>query len=238
MNLLIVLPAVLLTIIILFFIPVGSATIEVGAYSLVKVLPYVAIIVFALLGLNVMLVLVLGILTGSIIGLAGGSFTLIELLGFIQRGMGWMQNLAIIAIIIGGIVELMKHYGGIAFLLEKVTSKIKSKKGAEAGIAVLVSLIDVATANNTIAIVTAGPLAKDISKEYDIDPRRTASILDIFSSAFQGIVPYGGQLLVASGLAAISPIAIMPFSIYPMLIAVFGVLAIILGIPRFKDKKN
>ena len=234
MNGLIVLPAVIVTIIILLFIPVGNATIEVGAYSIIKILPYLAIIVTALFGLNVMLVLVIGVLTGSVIGLATGAFGFIELLGFIQRGMGWMQDLAIIAIIIGGIVELMKYYGGIGYLLEKVTSKIKTKKGGEFGIAALVSLIDLATANNTISIVTAGPLAKNISEQYDIDPRRTASILDIFSSAFQGLVPYGGQLLVAAGLAKISPVSIMPYSIYSILMVVFGVLAIVFGIPNFK----
>ena len=232
MNGLIVLPAVILTIIILLFIPVGNATVEVGAYSLIKILPYIAIIITALMGLNVMLVLVIGVLTGGVIGLANGAFGPVELLGFIQRGMGWMEDLAIIAIIIGGIVELMKYYGGIGYLLEKVTSKIKTKKGGEFGIAALVSLIDLATANNTISIVTAGPLAKDISEQYDIDPRRTASILDIFSSAFQGLVPYGGQLLVAAGLAKISPVSIMPYSIYSILMAVFGVLAIVLGIPK------
>lgn len=235
MNGLIVLPAVVLTIIILALIPVGNATIEVGAYSIIKILPYIAIIISALLGLNVMLVLVIGVLTGSVIGLANASFGVVELLGFIQRGMGWMQDLAIIAIVIGGIVELMKYYGGIGYLLEKVTSKIKTKKGGEFGIAALVSLIDLATANNTISIVTAGPLAKDISEQYDIDPRRTASILDIFSSGFQGLVPYGGQLLVAAGLAKISPIEIMPYSIYSILMIVFGVLAIMFGLPKFKD---
>lgn len=234
MNGLIVLPAVILTIIILLFIPVGNATIEVGAYSLVKILPYVAIIVSALVGLNVMLVLVIGVLTGSVIGLANGAFGFVELLGFIQRGMGWMEDLAIIAIVIGGIVELMKYYGGIGYLLEKVTARIKTKKGGELGIAALVSLIDLATANNTISIVTAGPLAKDISEQYDIDPRRTASILDIFSSGFQGIVPYGGQLLVAAGLAKISPVEIMPYSIYSILMVIFGLLAIAFGIPKIK----
>ncbi|MCJ7689714.1 MAG: Na+/H+ antiporter NhaC family protein [Clostridiaceae bacterium] len=235
MNGLIVLPAVIVTIIILLFIPVGNATIEVGAYSFIKILPYIAIIVSALIGLNVMLVLVIGVLTGSVIGLASGTFGFIELLGFIQRGMGWMEDLAIIAIIIGGIVGLMKYYGGIGYLLEKIKSKIKTKRGGEFGIAALVSLIDLATANNTISIVTAGPLAKDISEQYDIDPRRTASILDIFSSAFQGLVPYGGQLLVAAGLAKISPIEIMPYSIYSILMLVFGVLAIVIGIPKLKS---
>ncbi|WDV47972.1 Na+/H+ antiporter NhaC family protein [Clostridiaceae bacterium M8S5] len=234
MNSLIVLPAVIVTLIILACIPIGSATLEVGEYSILKVLPYLSIIVCALLGLNVMIVLAVGITTGAVIGLGIGSFTFIELLGFIQRGFGWMQDLCLIAIVIGGIVELMKYYGGIGFLLDKVTSKVKTKKGAEAGIAALASLIDIATANNTIAIVTAGPLAKDITKEYDIDPRRTASLLDIFSSAFQGIVPYGGQILLAAGLAKISPVKLVPYSIYSMLMIVFGTLAIILGVPRFK----
>lgn len=236
MNLMIVLPAVILTILILLIIPVGNASVQVGEYTLVNVLPYLAVIVSALFGLNVMVVLVIGILTGSVIGLTAGSFTLVELLGFIQRGMGWMQNLAIIAMIIGGIVELMKHYGGIDYLLETVTRRIKSKKGGEGGIAVLVSLVDIATANNTISIVTAGPLAKDISKEYGIDPKRTASLLDIFSSGFQGLLPYGGQLLVIGGLAEISPIQITPFCFYPLLILIFGILAIIFGIPNFNKK--
>lgn len=238
MNGLIVLPAVVATIVILLLIPVGNATVKVGAYSIVNLLPYLAIIVAALIGLNVMLVLVVGILTGSVIGLISGSFSVVGLFGFIQRGMGWMENLAIIAIIIGGIVELMKYYGGIGYLLEKINSRIKTPKGGEFGIAALVSLLDIATANNTISIVAAGPLAKDISEQYDIDPRRTASILDIFSSAFQGLVPYGGQLLVAGGLANISPIAIMPYSIYSILMFVCGMLAIFLGIPKLKYKQT
>lgn len=239
MNFFIVLPAVIVTVIILLFIPVSGATFEVGEYSLVKILPYLSVIVSALIGINVMMVLVIGIGVGSIIGLIGGSFSLVELLGFIQRGMGWMQNLAIIAMIIGGIVELMKYYGGINYLLYNVTSRIKTKKGGEAGISALVSLIDIATANNTISIITAGPLAKDISKEYEIDPRRTASLLDIFSSAFQGILPYGGQLLVAAGLASITPVAIMPYTFYPMLLIVFGIFSIVTGLPRFKtDAKD
>lgn len=236
MNILIVLPAVIVTLIILACIPIGSATLEVGEFSVVKVLPYVSIIICALIGLNVMVVLAVGISTGAIIGLSMGSFGFVELLGFIQRGFGWMEDLCLIAIVIGGIVELMNYYGGIGFLLDKVTSKVKTKKGAEAGIAALASLIDIATANNTIAIVTAGPLAKDITEKYDIDPRRTASLLDIFSSAFQGIVPYGGQILVAAGLAKISPVELVPYSIYSMLMIVFGILAIALGIPNFKKK--
>ncbi|WP_066501487.1 Na+/H+ antiporter NhaC family protein [Abyssisolibacter fermentans] len=236
MNVLIVLPAVIVTLIILALIPIGSATLEVGSYSLLKVLPYISIIICALVGFNVMVVLAIGILTGAVLGLSLGAFNFVELLGFIQRGFGWMQDLCLIAIVIGGIVELMKYYGGIGFLLDKVTANVKTKKGAEGGIAALASLIDIATANNTIAIVTSGPLARDISKQYDIDPRRTASLLDIFSSAFQGIVPYGGQILVAAGLAQLSPVELVPYSIYSMLMIVFGILAIVLGIPNFKKK--
>ncbi|MFJ5622957.1 Na+/H+ antiporter NhaC family protein [Peribacillus loiseleuriae] len=234
MNGLIVLPAVVLTVIILLFFSSGNATVEIGEYSIVKVLPYLSIIIFALIGINVMGVLVLGILTSSIIGLASSSYTFMELLGHIQTGMGWMEDIAIIAIITGGIVGLMNYYGGIQFLLETLTSRIKTKKGGEAGISALVSAVDLSTANNTISIITAGPLAKEITEKYDIDPRRTASLLDIFSSAFQGILPYGSQILICAGLAQISPVQIVPYSFYSILMLVFGSLAIAFGIPKFK----
>lgn len=236
MNGLIVLPAVILTIIILALIPLGSASIEIGEYSFVKVLPYLSIIVAALAGLNVMVVLAIGVLVAAIVGLGLGAFGIVELLGIIEEGFKSMEDLSMIAIVIGGIIELMKHYGGIGYLLEKITSKIKTKKGAELGIAALASLVDMATANNTISIVSTGPLAKDISEQYDIDPRRTASLLDIFSSAFQGIVPYGGQILAAAGLANLSPVQIVPYSIYSMLMIVFGIASILTGLPRFKRK--
>ncbi len=237
-NLLIVLPAVILTLIILSFLSGGNASLTSHEYSLVRILPYLAIIISALIGLNVMVVLGMGIGVGSIIGLAMGNFNMVELFGVLQRGMGWMEDLAIISIVVGGLVGLMDYYGGINYLLEKVTSKVKTKKGAQLGIASLVSLIDIATTNNTISIITAGPLAKNMSSQYDIDPRRTASILDIFSSAFQGIIPYGGQLLLAAGIGKISPVEIVPFSIYSLLMILFGLLAIVLDFPRLKPKNN
>lgn len=237
-NFLIVLPAVIITLITLSFLSTGNAELATYEYSLVRIIPYVAIIVSALIGVNVMLVLGIGIGSGAIIGLTMGSFNMVELFQVLQRGMVWMEDLAIIAIIVGGLVGLMSHYGGLDYLLEKVTSKVKTKKGAEMGIAALVSVIDIATTNNTISIITAGPLAKDLSKEYDIDPRRTASILDIFSSAFQGLIPYGGQLLLAAGIGKISPMEIVPFSIYSFLIIIFGVLAIIFDLPKLKSKNN
>lgn len=238
MNALIVLPAVISTIVILALIPEAKGTVVAGEYTLIKTLPYASIIISALIGLNVMLVLVIGIATGAVLGLVYGAFNFIELLGFIQRGFGWMQDLCLISIVIGGIIALMNYYGGINYLLEKITSKIKSKKGAEAGIATLASLVDIATANNTIAIVTTGPLAKDISEEYGIDLKRSASLLDIFSSAFQGLIPYGGQLLVAAGLAQLSPMEIVPYNYYSFLMILFGGLSILFNVPRFKSDQK
>ncbi len=230
-----VLPAVVLTVIILAMFPVNAgATVEAKEYSVIQILPYAAIIITALMGLNVMAVLGIGIAAGGIIGLAYGSFTPVEFLEVLQRGMGWMENLAIIAIVVGGLVGLMKHYGGIDYLLERVTNRVKTKKGGQFGISALVSLITAATTNNTISIITAGPLAKDISKEYDIDPRQTASLLDIFSAAIQGLIPYGGQILLAAGLGQISPVSVVPYGIYPMLMIVMGCFSILLGLPKFK----
>jgi len=233
-NGLIVLPAVVATVVLLAIMSTGNASVGEYEYELIRILPYIVVIVTALIGWNVMLVLGAGIGVGSVIGLVLGDYGFVELLGFLQRGMGWMQDLAIISIVVGGIVGLMNYYGGIDYLLSTVTSKIKSKKGAEFGIAGLVSLIDIATTNNTISIIAAGPLAKDMAEEYDIDPKRTASILDIFSSAFQGLIPYGGQLLLAGGIAKISPVNIVPFSFYSYFMIIFGVLAIVTGIPKFK----
>ncbi len=233
-NLMIVLPAVIATIIILSFVKIPNVNLDSYEYSLINILPYITIIVSALMGINVMAVLGIGIITGSAVGLATSSFTIVELFGVLQRGMGWMQDLSMIAIVVGGVVGLMKYYGGIDYLLDRVTSKVTTKKGGQFGIAALVALITAATTNNTISIITAGPLAKDISKEYDIDSRKTASLLDIFSAGIQGIIPYGGQLLLAAGLAKISPIEIMPFSIYSILMIVMGCLAILVKSPKEK----
>ncbi|MEW8972948.1 MAG: Na+/H+ antiporter NhaC family protein [Tissierellaceae bacterium] len=236
-NSLIVLPAVICTLVILSFLSTGNAEIGTYDYELIRIVPYIVVIVTALLGWNVMTVLGAGIAVGSIIGLVKGDYGVIELFEYLQRGMGWMQDLAMIAIVVGGVVGLMNYYGGIDYLLEKVQSRIKSKKGAEFGMVILVSLLDIATTNNTISIITAGPLAKDMGDEYGIDPKRTAGLLDIFSSAFQGLIPYGGQLLVAAGIGKVSPVEIVPYSLYSYFMILFGVLAIITGIPKFKDSK-
>ena len=236
-NLLIVLPAALLTAVLLIFVDIdGSAVIASKDYDVWLILPYFLIIGCALFGVNVIGVLGVGIGSACIVGLTKGLFTLPSMLLSIQKGMGWMQDMVAIALMIGGIVALMKAYGGIQWLVSQITTRISSKKGAEYGTAVLVSALDIATANNTIAIVSTGPIAKDLGEKYALDPRRTASLLDIFSCGFQGIVPYGGQLLAAASLAGLSPLALTPYCWYPMLILVFGVVAIATGFPKFKDK--
>jgi Na+/H+ antiporter NhaC len=238
-NLLIVLPAAILTLVFLMFVDIqGVADIPANQHDLWLILPYFLIILSALFGMNVISVLGIGIASACIVGLSKGSFGFTDMLLSLQKGMAWMQDLVAIALMIGGIVALMKAYGGMQWLVNAITKRIKSQKGTELGIATLVSSLDIATANNTIAIVTSGPIAKDLAAKYDIDPRRTASILDIFSCGFQGLVPYGGQLLVAASLAKVSPIALSPYSWYPMLILIFALLAIYFGWPKMQPDQN
>lgn len=236
-NFLIVLPAAILTIIILTVIASGYQTTLEGdyVYSIVKVLPYLAVLIGALAGVNVFALLGGGALFAGIIGMMNGSF---DFFGFMQaagEGMMGMEDLAMFSIVIGGTLALIKHNGGIDFLLNSIKSRIKTKKGAEFGIAALVSVVDLCTANNTIAIVMAGPLAKDIAEEFNIAPKRTASLLDIFSSCWQGMIPYGAQILSAAGLAAVSPMELLPFIFYPMLMGLCGLLAIAFEFPKFKE---
>ena len=235
-NFLIVLPAVILNIIVLSFIGGKGVQGAVYEYSLLNLIPYVSIIVLALIGINVIIVLTIGVVLGLIIGLINNSFTFIEMFSVVQRGMGWMENMAVISLIIGGVVAIMQYLGGVDYLLENLTKKIKSKKGAEFGISILVSLLCLTTSNNTVSIITAGPLAKDIADKFSVDRRRVAGLLDMFSSVFQGLMPYAGQILVAAAMAQISPVSIVPYSWYSMFMIVMGILAIITGIPKLKEK--
>ncbi|MEF9958857.1 MAG: Na+/H+ antiporter NhaC family protein [Niameybacter sp.] len=237
-NFFIVLPAAIITIIILIILTKGYQGSMQGVYqySFIQVIPYIGVLVGALLGVNVFILLAGGTVFAGIIGMLNGSF---DFFGFMQaagNGMMGMEDLAMLSIVIGGTLALIKHNGGIDFLLNTIKKCIRSKKGAEFGIAALVSLVDLCTANNTIAIVMAGPLAKDIADEYDIDPKRTASLLDIFSSCWQGMIPYGAQILAAAGLAAVSPMELLPYIYYPMLMGICGLLAIAFGFPNFKRK--
>ncbi|MEG2788578.1 MAG: Na+/H+ antiporter NhaC family protein [Romboutsia sp.] len=227
-NFLIVLPAAIITAIILTVVTSGYESVASPSYNyeIIKVLPYLLVLTGALIGVNVFALLGSGIAFAGIIGIVTNSFDVLGLIGAISEGMAGMYELSLLVLVVGGVVALIKFNGGIDYILYFITSKIKSKKGAEFGIAALVSVIDLCTANNTIAIVTAGPLAKDIAGKYDIDPRKTASILDIFSSCWQGVIPYGAQLLTAAGIAGISPIEILRYLYYPGLMFLCGIASI------------
>ncbi|MFL1471213.1 Na+/H+ antiporter NhaC family protein [Paraclostridium bifermentans] len=228
MNFLIVLPAAIATAIILTVVTLGYGNVATQSYEydIIKVLPYILVLAGALIGVNVFVLLGSGILFAGAVGIFSNSFDILGFIGAISEGLGGMYELSLLVIVVGGVVSLIKFNGGIDYILHFITSKIKSKKGAEFGIAALVSVIDLCTANNTIAIVTAGPLAKDIAEKYDIDPRKTASILDIFSSCWQGVIPYGAQLLTAAGIAGISPVEIIKYLYYPGLMFICGIAAI------------
>jgi len=238
-NFFIVLPAAIMTAILFGVLTAGAeAEVTNESFEFMKMLPYVGVIVAALMGVNVLIVLTGGILFAGIIGLVDGSYNTMQLIQAIGNGVVGMEDLAMLAILISGMVEVIKHNGGIDYLLNLVTSKVNSKKGAQFGIAGLVSLTNLSTANNTIAILIAGPLAKNIADKYNVDPRKSASILDIFSCCFQGLIPYGAQILVAAGVASISPLSILPYSFYPILIGLCGLLAILLDFPKFKESSD
>ncbi|OEL03331.1 Na+/H+ antiporter NhaC family protein [Staphylococcus saprophyticus] len=237
-NIKIVLPGAIFTVIVLWFLTNG-AQIDASKsydYDLIKVVPYLFVLILALFGVNVIIVLIGGIILSAIIGLFYGTFDWIGLLSSISKGIIGMEDIAIIALLIGGLVALIQHNGGITWLLNFVRNRVKSKRGAELGIAGLVSVADISTANNTISILMAGPLAKDISDEYGIDPRKSASILDMFASCFQGLLPYSPQLIAAAGVASISPFELVPYAIYPMILGICGLIAIAFRLPRL-DKK-
>lgn len=237
-NIKIVLPGAIFTVIVLWFLTNG-AQIDASKsydYDLIKVVPYLFVLILALFGVNVIIVLIGGIILSAIIGLFYGTFDWIGLLSSISKGIIGMEDIAIIALLIGGLVALIQHNGGITWLLNFVRNRVKSKRGAELGIAGLVSVADISTANNTISILMAGPLAKDISDEYGVDPRKSASILDMFASCFQGLLPYSPQLIAAAGVASISPFELVPYAIYPMILGICGLIAIAFRLPSL-DKK-
>ena len=235
-NFFIVLPAAIVTCIILAVLTIGAtATVNVADFDWYKIVPYVFVIIFAILGMNVFVVLASGVGLAGIIGLIDGSYSVMTLVQAVGDGMAGMFEMSLLAILIAGMVEVIKHNGGIDYLLYVATRRIKTKRDAQFAMAGLVSLTDLSTANNTIAILIAGPLAKNIADEYDIEPRKSASIIDIFSCAVQGIIPYGAQLIAAAGVAGISPILIMQYAYYPILIAIAGIIAIMIGYPKAKN---
>lgn len=232
-NFAIVLPAALLIFIV--YIILGSNIHETALsndYSIIKILPYLAVLGTAVIGLNVVIVLALGLALTGIIGILDGSYDFFGWMQCMNEGIMGMGELIIVTLMAGGLLSIIREAGGIEFLIEKMTNRIRGKRGAELSIGMLVALVDMCTANNTIAIITVGDISKRISDKYGIDPRRTASILDTFSCLMQGIIPYGAQLLMAAGIAAISPVEIIPHLYYPMALGICAVAAIMLRLPR------
>lgn len=205
---------------------------KVGPVSLLKVLPYLVVLLTAVCGMNVMAVLTLGIALTGAIGLIDGSFDFYGWMGSMGQGIMGMGELIIITMMAGGLLEIIKHQGGIDFLIQHMTRHIHTKRGAELAIAALVSLVDLCTANNTVAIITVGGIAKQIGDRFGVDNRKCASILDTFSCMMQGLIPYGAQMLMAAGLAALNPISILPYLYYPMAIGFTALLAILLRYPK------
>lgn len=227
-NFKIVMPAAILTIIILIMMTKNAGMVEIDTleYSFIKIVPYLAVIIAALCGLNVMIILTAGIVIAGIIGLASGSFNIVGLCTSIASGAMGMSELIIISLMIAGTIAIIKENGGIDFILNIGLKKFKNKRDAELGIAALVSFVDICTANNTIAIVSTGPIAKDISDEFELEPKRVAGILDMFSCVFQGIIPHGAQLISAAGIALVSPFEIMKFLFYPYLMGICALISI------------
>lgn len=230
MNFLIALPAALITLILLIMNSPANTNVDLGNlnYNLIKTLPYLLVLLLALMGLNVFLVLTIGILSATIIGISLNAFDIFMCANLIWNGFTSMNEVFFLSLFCGGLASLTTYYGGVSWLMDKVNHFIHGKKSAELGIAMLVSLADIAVANNTVAILFSGNLAKDISKSYGIDPRRSASLLDIFSCVFQGIIPYGAQILLVGSLSkgTLNAFNLFPYLWYQQLLAVFAIISI------------
>lgn len=205
---------------------------QVDKVEYIKVIPYIVVLVTAIFGMNVMAVLTLGLLLSGIIGLGYGAFDIYGWMAAMGDGILGMGELIIITIMAGGLLELIKHNGGIDFIIQLMTRHVSNKRGAELSIATLVSLVNICTANNTVAILTVGGISKKIGDRFGVDNRKCASILDTFSCMTQGIIPYGAQLLMAGGLAAINPISIIPYLYYPFLLGLVATFAILFRYPK------
>ena len=209
-----------------------NATPSVEAVQWLGLIPYLLVIGLALAGVNVVTVLAIGIGVNGIIGWSIGAYDWIGWMTSIGAGIGSMGELIIVSLLAGGMLELIRYNGGLDFIIDGLTRRIRGKRGAYFSVAGLVSLVNFCTAHNTIAIITVGPLAKDISDKYGLDPRKTASILDTFSCLVQGFIPYGAQMLMASGLAGVSAVSITGYLYYPFALGLFAALAIVLRIPK------
>ena len=232
-NFFIVMPAALIILMVYLIMGQGiHAPQTIPAVEWVKVLPYLVVLVTAILGMNVMAVLTLGLIMTGLIGVLTGAFDVYGWFGAMGDGILSMGELIIVTMMAGGMLGLIKQQGGIDFLIHLITRHVNSKRGAELSIATLVSLVDMCTANNTVAILTVGSIAKQIGDRYGVDNKKCASILDTFSCTIQGIIPYGAQLLIAAGLAALNPVSIIPWLYYPFALGIVAIGSIVFRYPR------
>ena len=237
-NVKIVTPAAIVTLLIYIFTQQDAITYNATDVTSpwYTILPYLLVLVLSAIGTNVLIVLTLGILSSGIIGLACGQISLLDWVSTMGEGIDSMGQLIIITMMAGGMLEMIRINGGIDFIISRFTSRVNSRRAAEGSIAALVMFADICTANNTVAIISVGSIARQIADRFGISARRTASLLDTFSCCIQGILPYGAQLLMAAGLASISPVEIIPHLYYPMIMGGFAIGAILLQWPRYDQK--
>ena len=232
-NALIVIPAAIIILIIYGVLGAGTkAPTHIDAVQYMKVLPYIIVLVTAIAGMNVMAVLTLGSILCGIIGIIDGGYDIFGWFSAMGNGVIGMGELIIIAMMAGGMLEIIRENGGIDFIISKITAHVNSKRGAELSIAALVSMVNICTANNTVAILTVGNISKKIGDKFGVDNRKAASILDTFSCTIQGLIPYGVQMLLAAGLSGLSPLDIIPYLYYPMAIGLAALFAILFRYPR------
>lgn len=232
-NALIVIPAAIIILIIYGILGAGTKVpTHIDAVQYMKVLPYIVVLVTAIAGMNVMAVLTLGSILCGIIGIIDGGYDIFGWFSAMGNGVIGMGELIIIAMMAGGMLEIIRENGGIDFIISTITAHVNSKRGAELSIAALVSMVNICTANNTVAILTVGNISKKIGDKFGVDNRKAASILDTFSCTIQGLIPYGVQMLLAAGLSGLSPLDIIPYLYYPMAIGLAALFAILFRYPR------
>lgn len=223
-------PSALITLSLMVIFSKGGTVTGNLDYNLIKVVPYVLVLGLALLGLNVFAVLIIGIISASAVGVGTGAIGLMEVAAKIWTGYQGMIEVFILSMFVGGLAELTKHYGGLKWIIDKTSKLLKGPKSASVGIAALAALTDAATANNTVAIIVTGEIAKEISEKYKIDPRRTASFLDIFSCIMQGFIPYGAQFLLIASLTknAVNPTSMIPYNWYLIILGIMSLISVII----------
>ena len=232
-NFFITLPAAIITLALYVFLGQEmQPLVNVHGINYLKILPYIAVLSTAIAGMNVMLVLTIGLAITGVIGVLDGSFDVFEWFHSMGDGILSMGELIIITMLAGGVFEIVQKKGGIDFIIAKTTAGIKGKRGAEAVIGLMVAIVDLCTANNTVAIISTGNIARRISERFELDKRKVASLLDTCSCCAQGFIPYGAQMLMAAGLTQLNPVRIMPYLFYPMALTLCVVVAIIFRLPR------